>query len=200
MRSMILWLAVFTLTCAPWFVRTAVYAPGHNPVYPKSAGPFKGEYGADFPWRYHVNDDIMEGLEHDPLATLWQSALDPSGQVDGDQKIGGWGPFYNVLCIPAIGFAVLIGIRRRAWLCVALLAAIIIPWLVFPTVALTWSRFVLPVTLAGFVALGMVVKETEPKTFTYKTGWINSNAYWDTAAAYFGEREDITPCTGTPEF
>lgn len=160
MKLVLFWLLVFTLTCAPWLMRTAYYAPGHNPVYPKSILWWQGEFGQDFPFQ-HVSDDIQTAMKEKPILTLWQSTMDPTGMVDGDQKLGGWGPLFNVLCIPAIIIGIVLATRRREWSLVLLLACILLPWAVFPQAGALWARFVLPWTLAGFVALGVVLKEVK---------------------------------------
>jgi hypothetical protein len=131
-------------------------------VYPKSIILFKGEYPDSFPWQ-HVPPEIQQALTDNWWATMWASLMDPTGQVDGDQKIGGWGPLFNVVCVPALIVAILMLGKRRAWTLLALLSVIILPWVCFPTVGQTWSRFVMPVTLAGYVGLGVILKEMEPK-------------------------------------
>jgi len=163
MKSIALWFLIFTLTAAPWIGRTAYYAPGHNPVYPKSILWWHGEMAQDFPFQ-HVGDDIQESMRTAPLLTLWLSTMDPTGQVDGDQKIGGWGPFYNILCVPAVIVTFLIGVRRREWNLILLLSAIIVSWVVFPREGMLWSRFVLPWTLAGLISFGRILRKCEPSS------------------------------------
>lgn len=162
MKHITLWLVVFALTAGPWLARTAYYAPSHNPMYPKDFLWMHGEYGASFPW-HHVHEDIQQSMRERPLPTLWLSTMDPTGEVDGDQKIGGWGPLFNVLCVPAMIVAVLMSwIKRREGFPVfVLLAAVLVPWACFPHVAMVWSRFVMPWTLAGFISLGSVLKLCE---------------------------------------
>jgi len=164
-KPILIWLAVFALCVAPWFALTAHYAPNHSPVWPLSVGPWHGEYDymqnlptpTRFPF-HHVDEWIRKGLHQNRLAMYWQSTMDPGEEISGDEKLGGWGPFYNVLCVPAIFLAVFAALIRRRWDLLALLAAVVIPWLLFPLDGQTWSRFILPVTLAGFIGLGIMLQ------------------------------------------
>lgn len=155
---------VFGAVAGPWYIRTAYYAPGGNPFYPKSCLWWAGEQGADFPW-HHVSPEIKAGLESPRTwwVVEWESLHDPTGQVDGDQKLGGWGPWFAVLCVPAVGVGLLLMLRRKEWELIGLMVAVVVPWLAMPVDGQTWSRFILPVILVGFVGLGRVLKECEPK-------------------------------------
>lgn len=156
----ILWLVVFSLVGLPWMARTAYYAPGHNPVFPKSLLWWDGEYGADFPW-HHVHEDIKTRLRENRLHTWFDSTMDPTGIINGDQKIGGWGPFFNVLCVPAALAAVVVCLRRREWDTLVLMVCVFGPWVAFPSDGQVWSRFIMPVTLVGYVGLGRILTEVE---------------------------------------
>lgn len=159
----IIWLVVFNAVTLPWFLRTAYYAPGHSPFYPKTCLWWDGEHGADFPW-HHVHEDIKEQLRENRVRTWFVSMMDPTGCINGDQKIGGWGPFYHVLCVPAALVGFLMMVWRREWDTVMLMLCVVVPWCFFPSDGQVWSRFIMPTVLVGFVGLGRILREVEDES------------------------------------
>lgn len=109
----------------------------------------------NFPW-HHVPDDLQERLDDNHWKTVFGSCFDPNLIVTQDVKIGGWGPVFGVICVPAVLFAFMWAARREDWAMIWFLLAMIVPYVLFPQH--TWGRFLLPVIPAGLVSLSYVLE------------------------------------------
>ena len=155
------------LCSAFWYAR-AYYFTG-NPVYPLQVSYndtvlLKGyDPSLDtkvFPW-HHIPLWLKEKLDERHWLTVLEGAFDPWGSMDEGAKWGGFGPVFGVMMFPALPVALLLAVRRKEWGFLILIGCIIVPFVCFPWYGHTWARFVIPVTLAGFLSLAYILKEIE---------------------------------------
>lgn len=168
MKTRILTTLLFVVVLAAsgcfWFARN--YHLTGNPVYPFQVMVgdkmiFEGKSAfydsRTYPW-HHIPDWLQTNLDERHWSTVMTGAFDPWPRMDEGNKVGGFGPVFGVLMVPAIPIALLLSARRKEDTAVLyLLLAVLVPFIAFPQH--TWARFILPTVLAGFVSLGYVLKE-----------------------------------------
>lgn len=166
MRNLLTFLLVVILAGSFWYVRTAIYAPSHNPVY-----PIQIQYGDTiilkgidssyrsqvFPW-HHIPEDLRDRLDRSHVLTVLEGALDPWGLMNQGPKHGGFGPVFGVLLLPAAAVSLLWAAWRREWGVVVLVGCLVVSFALMPPHGHTWSRFILPVTLVGFVGFAYILR------------------------------------------
>lgn len=160
----LLLIAVLAVSGCFWYARN--YALTGNPVFPMQVKVgdkmiFEGESGfydsRTFPW-HHIPDWLQADLDERHWQTVLTTAFDPWPRQDEGNKVGGFGPVFGVLMMPAIPIALLLSARRKEDTAVLyFLVAVLVPFIAFPQH--TWARFILPTVLAGFVSLGYVLKQ-----------------------------------------
>jgi len=166
----LLFLTAFLVTGAWWYVSDAIQAPNHNPVYPITlvVGDkvlFMGINNSDhrsnvFPF-HHVPEQIHRDLDTRRMWTWWQTTLDPWPGVGLDNKMGGFGPVWYIVGVPALLTTLIsLCLLRRAGSLVLLLT-ILIPLFFFPAHGQTWARFVIPYTLIYPLSIGAMIKELD---------------------------------------
>lgn len=139
---------------AYWYVRNAV--GHHNPLYPFAIGPLEGLGSVErllvAPNRPDVLTDV--GGRVAQTATSWIADLSPS-TYSVDQRLGGLGPIFPLLLLPASAILVISDrrttVRATFGLALALLVVLPAPW---------WSRGTLFLPAVGAAALAAVATAT----------------------------------------
>lgn len=143
-----------------WYVRNAV--DHRNPLYPFAVGPLEGEGSVErllvAPNRPDVLTDV--GGRVAQTATSWIADLSPSTYAV-DQRLGGFGPIFPLLLLPASAVLVISDrrptVRATFGLALGLLVVVPAPW---------WSRGTLFLPAVGAAALAAVASTAPPRRRT----------------------------------
>jgi len=106
--------------------------------------------------------ELYESLRTGPvLPIIWSGFFDPDLVSYGLNRIGGWGPVFTTLLLPAIPIALALAIARRKWMPVLIAVALMIPYFMYEPVQRTMTRYHLQLIGLGCVCFALVLNWLE---------------------------------------
>jgi len=110
----------------------------------------------------HFSRELLGAQLYDALNSgpewpiVFDGFFDPQEVLFQGNRIGGWGPAWTILLLPAIPIALIWALLRRRWNVIAIIVCCLLPFFLFKYNH-TWTRYHLPIIAAGTTAFAYLL-------------------------------------------
>ncbi len=105
-------------------------------------------------WGERLHEELSAG----PVGPIVVDGLfDPAMHQFALTRIGGWGPVFTTLLLPAIPVAFIWAMIRRSWIAPAVMVGLIIPLFIFAPIQLVMTRYHLQMVGVGALAFAFII-------------------------------------------
>lgn len=119
-----------------FYLRNWVQTGNPTAIYKIQVGSlvvFDGELSPSFHQnRQHTGPKLFDALQENEWPVIVDGFFDPNERFSISPRIGGWGPPWGIILLPAIPIALGIAVVRKRWNLIATLFSLALPFLIYP--------------------------------------------------------------------